>query len=235
MKKFLFTLAILSWAFASQAQYRKDNLEVYFNSNLRPPPELRDARVGNPFLYEEFYAGVLKCVGQKQPFKVKSMRFNSLYYHFEIMYKGVKKYLPAKKVETFYFIIRGKKQLFINNKYYKHSHKRVRGFVQIVSRGNIQLLKQEQVRFNEADYNVTLNVGRNYDEILRKTVYFFAEKNLLYEARNKRGIYSYFAKKGFDAKAFVKQHKIDLKTELGKKQLVAAYNVHAAKQKFNKK
>lgn len=203
---------------------RKASNNLRFRGSLRSLSKVKDPRKGNPYLIKEFTSGLIKFSGENKEYRVKSMRYNSLYDYLEVKHDGEDKILDGNKLDAMMINHKGIKYYYVSGKFFQIGPINLTGFVQVVEKGKLQLLKQTKTTIKKATYNVSLNVGNNYDEIIHSKVYYFAVKNKLTAVKSKRSIYKFFKSKGFDAKAYIKKYKIKTKTEAGLSQLVKAYN-----------
>ena len=239
----LLVACFLAASFSSQAQDtnlsddEKDriNRKLQQRGALRTLPKQKGNLQGNPYLYKDFQSGVLKFKGENVEYKVAEMRYNALYDYIEVRHKDKVQVIDGNKIDAMILNVAGRKKIFLSTRLYKIEGKPLSGFLQRLSRGSVQLMKRVDTYLKKATYNVALNVGDNFDKIIQNDQYYFLSNRSLYKIKSKKSIYKYFAKTGFNAKSYAKLHKLNLKEEKAKRQLLAAYNVHLSKSHYQKK
>jgi hypothetical protein len=239
----LLVVCFLATSFSSQAQDNslsddeKDriNRKLQQRGALRTLPKQKGNLQGNPYLYKDFQSGVVKFKGENVEYKVAQMRYNALYDYIEVKHKDKVQVIDGNKIDAMILNVAGRKKIFLSTRLYQIEGKPMRGFLQRLSRGSVQLMKRVDTYLKKATYNVALNVGDNFDKIIQNNEYYFLNKRNLYKVKSKKSIYKYFAKTGFNAKSYAKLHKLNLKEERAKRQLLAAYNVHLSKSLYQKK
>lgn len=244
MKHLVVILFISSLSLTVFAQTNKEVLDekvtnqLRYRGSLRQLPKQKEALRGDPFLYKEYVSGIIKFADENgREYSVQRMRYNALQDYLEILYNGTAEAIDGSKIDAMMFEIKGTKKYLINGKFWKNGNSltNMSGFFQVLVKGEGQMLKKVNTYLKKATYNVALNVGANYDEILKKTEYYYAKKDQLYKITSKRSIYNFFKGTKFDAKSYIKKYKLKVKKEAGKRQLILAYNAFLGKNKYQKK
>lgn len=239
----LLVVCFLATSFSSQAQDtnlsddEKDriNRKLQQRGALRTLPKQKGNMQGTPYLYKDFQSGVLKFKGENVEYKVTEMRYNALYDYIEVKHKDKVQVIDGNKIDAMILSVAGRKKIFLSTRLYNIKGKPMSGFLQRLSRGSVQLMKRVDTYLKRATYNVALNVGDNFDKVIQNDQYYFLSNRSLYKIKSKKSIYKYFAKTGFNAKSYAKLHKLNLREEKAKRQLLAAYNVHLSKSHYQKK
>lgn len=232
--RYLFTIVLIS-GFSWMAQAQKNELnekvtnQLRQRGSLRQLPKQKEAQRGNPYLYANYQSGGFKLIGKNTTYTAKQMRYNALYNYLEVMQDGVVQVIDVDKLSTMYVNVAGKKMYYINVTQYKQPGKHLTGLFQLVLNGEVKLLKQTNAYLKKATYNVALNVGQNYDEIKQKETYYFSKGSQVHKLNSKRSILKFFKNTSFQAKTYVKKHRLNIRTVNGKKQLLIAYHKHLLK------
>ena len=185
---------------------------------------------GSAYLHSQYHPGTVQLIKSQAMYAVRQMRYNVLEDYLELRTGSGTMRIEGIAIKNLRLNVAGKTQHYINAKYYKIKGIEMAGLMQIVERGALQLLKLVKVSIKSPTYNIALNVGTHYEEILQKPQYYFARKGQVYKINNRRSIYSFFENTGFNAKKALKSQKISVREETGKQLIVQAYNHHLKKR-----
>lgn len=235
MKYFLavfFTFVLLS----SQGQAHDPNMQknmVVMNSRMTPNslvrtrPKPKESLRGSPFLFLEPKKGVVKIKNlPNKDYAFEKMRYDAYSHEIEVSVDNQLRFIRGIDLTAFMLKHEGQKLYFINAEKYDYKGSKLYGFFQLLEDGALQVLKRVRVQILASNYSIALNVGHNYDQLIRKTEYYFARKGVLQMVKSRKEVYRFFSKLDFDAKSFMKQNKLKYRKnkENTLRQLVRAYN-----------
>lgn len=221
--KYIFTLlltGVLHWASGQAHDPEMQKNAVVLNSRMSPTSLVRtrttpkESRKGNPFLFQVAKKGVVKIKNHyNKEYAFEKMRYDAFNHDIEVILENKKRYIRGVDLDGFILHHQGKKLYFINASRYSFKNTKLYGFVQLIEDGKVQLLKRVKIEVLSSNYNVALNVGSNFDKFTRKTEYFYGYKGVLYQIKRKKDIYRFFVKHNYNAKTFMKQHKMKLRRD----------------------
>lgn len=154
-------------------------------------------------------------------------RFYVLSNEFEIKTKQGPRALKGDKVKSFVWIDSASRnpQYFVNMKEFKRENGvSGTGFMQILTEGNITLLKQTEILFKEANYHVALNVGNRDHEFIRRTNLYYLKGDTFQPLPSRKKLLSIFPDKQAELQKFVKLNQLDLGNEHHILALIGFYN-----------
>ncbi len=115
-------------------------------------------------------------------------------------------------------------QYFVNGKEYADAESTpYLGFFQILSEGEISLLKLTRVVFKPADKNPTHTTGSKDDRFLKRTELYYAIGTKAIELPNRKGTQKLFDSRKAEMEKFIKVNEIDLSKE---SHLLAVFNYY---------
>lgn len=124
---------------------------------------------------------------------------------------------PTLTLDTLYFV--NTKELNLKSNSFP------KGFVEVLSEGKTPLIRAYKTRVKKSNYNAALNTGNLNDQLIQESDLFYLKENeLMPVKRNKKSLLSIFNDAAADINSFIEQNQIDIKSDLGVKQVFNHYN-----------
>ncbi|MDL5048807.1 hypothetical protein QQ054_22600 [Oscillatoria amoena NRMC-F 0135] len=145
---------------------------------------------------------------------------------FDVKTKAGLRSLKGDRVKSFVWIDSASKkpQVFINAREFKRPDgSQGVGFFQLITEGNVSLLKQTEVIFKEADYHEALNVGSRDHKLIKKLHYYYLINNT-FSPLPKKKLETIFPDHQPEVQKFIKINSIDLAREDHLQALFEYYN-----------
>lgn len=183
---------------------------------------------GSPFLYSNYHSGVVRFINSSEIYQAEQIRYHVLDGYLEIVIKGQIVHFDEIDVATLQLDVDGKKQHYVNAKFYKINGVEMSGLFQVIEKGKLELLKQVKAWIETTIYDPTLRDNSNF--VVQEASYFLATGSRVHKLKNKQSLYRFFADRGVNARYVAKNHKLSLNREKDKKWLVKAYNQYMYQQ-----
>lgn len=189
------------------------------------PPKKGD-RKGSPYLFESWNEGVVTIKSLGKVYKFEEMKYDIMNNDIELKVDGAVKVIMDQEVKEFSIKDQasGNIMTFIRMDGFTYEETPLVGFAQVVALGRVTLVKHFYTEIKEANYSIALNVGDKHDTILKREKFYLAYKNKLYDASKKKQLINFYSAQGKDAKTFIKENKINLKTEIGLATVINHFN-----------
>lgn len=174
--------------------------------------------VGDVYLNEDYRSTSFWLYDNDQVVQGLSARLDLQRNEFDINLgagKGIRA-LPGSKVRTMVWTdnFSNTPQYFVNGAEYKNEDGTpFYGFFQILSEGEITLLKLNRVVFKPADRNPTHNTGSKDNRFIKRSELYYAVGNKALELPNRKGIRKLFASREEEINKFIDVNELNLGTE----------------------
>lgn len=128
----------------------------------------------------------------------------------------VESYSTAGKVEDSIYYVSAMK--------YKYEGAPLIGFFQVLSGGEIQLLKYVRIEITKPTYNASLDVGDKNAYVIQKATLYYSQNGDLHKVKGKKEILQLFGVKKDQVVSFAESNKFDWKKEKDLAQIFKYYN-----------
>jgi hypothetical protein len=195
-----------------------------YGSGFKGSYNVKSAVKGDPYLDTAFR--MTNFTLYKTEAKIKTpARYDILNDELEIKTTGGVMILPSKLVDSYAIAKSGDSIRFVNLANYKFENTVLVGFMEILSDGKIQLLKQTKTEIVKPSYNPSLEVGDRDMYIVKKTTLFYSlpDKKIV-KVKGKSETMSLFGQEASNIKTFATSNSLSFKNEEDLKKLFAYYN-----------
>jgi len=190
---------------------------------FKKPAPSKQARQGSPYLFDKWTKGAIYIKSLDKHYNFDSIRFDIMRNDVEFKMNRSIKVIRDREVQEFSITnaTTGNIMQFVRLDKFDYERVPLVGFGQIVTQGEVTLVKRFYTEFKRANYNPALDLGDRFDSILQKAKYYFTHRNKIYEVKGKKDLIKFYEAQGIDVKKYLKQNKTNLKNEA---QLVALVN-----------
>jgi hypothetical protein len=184
--------------------------------------------VGNSYLNEHWNRTALLLYDNEKLVEGYSARYEISNDHFEIQTAGGLKILNGKKVRSFVWVdsTTHAPHYFVNAQDLRDENDvPLPGFFEVLSEGERTLLSRTHVLVKDPTYNEKFDMGNRDTRIIKKTGYFFAEKNVVREVPSSRKKFlSIFGARAEEIGAFIRDNRLSHNDEMHLKLIFERYN-----------
>lgn len=180
--------------------------------------------VGTPYLDETWQTSVIFLQEGGAPFKNIPVRYDIYSDILEIKVGDQVKGLEGNKASRFSQVSNGKERTFLHASQLKTTNA-VRGFMEVLDSGKVQLLKHYSVTVIKPDYSPQMNVGSRDYKVLHQHTFYYNMGGIVSEVPAKRKkLLEIFHDRQSDVADFISREHIDLKEEAGLQKVFRFYN-----------
>lgn len=191
-----------------------------------PLPEGR--LVGDTYLNSVWNKSTLLLYEKEQLLEGYPIRYDIYADELEVKAKNGIKVLKGNKVKSFVWIDSAtqKPGYFINARGFKNSDNvPATGFFEVLTEGNMPLLKKTFIDIKKADYNIQFNVGSHDDKIIKKNDFYALKGTQLVEIpSSKKKLAAIFEEQDEVIEQFMKENNLSATKEAHLKILFDHYN-----------
>lgn len=177
---------------------------------------------GNKVLYEEFINSRIILKDDTCIYKDIPVRINIYENALEVNYKGEVKYLPVDKIDK--IELQSQNRPFLTQNSFNEKLSAPVGFYKLLYDQQSTLLCHYSYKIKEANYNVQLDVGQEYDEVvIERDYYLIVDNEMIKLEKNRKKLFKQLGEEK-EVRDFLKQHRINPKDEQDLVKLLEFYD-----------
>lgn len=212
-----------------RAQHTMDFVSVQGagpNTILYNLPMQPGTLVGDSYLDKKWNASTMLLYADDKLLEGYRSRYDLKSHSIEILVDQSTRILGVDRIQSIVWIdsISSKPRYFVNAKDYRKDGVAMLGLIEVVEDGKSPLFRYTSTYIKKASYNVALDVGTKDDRIMKKSTYYYAAGNDLFEFKGKKSIGPAFSDKAATISAYVKSEKLSLSREDDLKKVFRYYN-----------
>lgn len=188
--------------------------------------------VGNSYLNEKWNRTTLLLYDVEKMLQGYSTRYEISEDMFEIKGSTEVKVLDGKRVKSFVWLdsLTRVPHYFVNGRDYKNEENvRLSGFFEVLTEGEMTLLKKTLVLVKQPTYNDKLDMGRRDTRIEKKNHFYYRDKDTIRELpTTKKKLIPVFGDKAQAVEEFIRQNKLSPNDADHLKAIFEHYNMWVA-------
>lgn len=173
--------------------------------------------IGDTYLDTRWHAATLMLFDQEKMLNGYPVRYDIKNNELEIKAKNGIKVISGDKIKSFVWVDSLTKEptYFVNaNAYQIPGEESVSGFYEVVSEGEITVLKRTFLVVKKANYVVQFDMGSKDDHILKKQKYYYLQGNTLIELPSSRKkLVPLFGSHASEMSEYIKQNALSTSEE----------------------
>ena len=182
--------------------------------------------VGDSFLKNYFSDAAFLLFDQEQVVSGYQTKYDIQRDDFYLLQNRVVRVLEGSKVRNFVVIdsLSKARQQYINGRLLKdETGSPLSGFFEVLSDGNMALLRKTEIEVKAPDFHPALNVGSKDHRVVKHQLMFYAREGVVGKVPQGKKILSLFPDQEEKMATFIKVNKLDLKSESHLKGLFEYY------------
>lgn len=179
--------------------------------------------VGDIYLDSTFLETNFQLINRAARFKSPA-RYDLLNNELEVKTTAGVKVLNSSLVESYATYENGDSIYYLSALKYKLEGTPLIGFLQVLSVGNIQLLKYVRIEVTKPTYNASLDIGDRNAYIVQKPTLYYSTNGDLFKLKGKKDILQLFGINKERVNSFVESNKLDWKKEKDLVQIFKYYS-----------
>ncbi len=153
-------------------------------SNMQLMPMNKPQTTGDNYMNKNWNRTSFIMYGAQEPSEGYLTRYDLLGEELDVYVDNGVKVVKAKDLKSFAWVdsLSHYPAFFINAKDFKtEDGVYLKGFLEVITEGSIPLFRHVEAKILEANYNMTLNVGRRDNEIIQHRTLYYMKDNVLYK------------------------------------------------------
>ena len=186
---------------------------------VRPPSNV----VGNIYFDERWRPSSFTLYENKETIEGYPIRYNIYFDELDVKTNNGERALASSKVKS--FILRDSvTNSFINAQEYTLDEVPLKGFLEVLVDGPVQLLKRFYLIIKDPDYNPAIGAGSRDTRISMHFDFYYASENKMFEIKGKKKLLASFGNKASEVETFMKANSVSASSPEGMVKIFTYYN-----------
>ncbi len=187
---------------------------------VRPPSNV----VGNIYYDERWRMSSFTLYENKETIEGYPIRYNIYFDELDVNTNTGERALESSRVKS--FVLRDSiiTNSFTNAREYTLDEVPLKGFLEVLVDGQVQLLKRFYLIVKDPDYNPAIGSGSRDTRILTHSDLYYARENKMFEIKGKKKLFASFGDKAAEVESFMKTNSVTASTQEGMVKIFTFYN-----------
>ncbi len=169
---------------------------------------------GDPYFTTSWCAGSITLYRENKVFKLPKMKYDMLNYGIDILLEDKLKALDGSVIQSFEFVDSASNlpHHFLNGKEFARQGVPIRGFLEVLCWGKLDVYSLVETTLLRPNYNTTLSAGSEDYQIVKKRTMLYSPGTEL-RVMNKKELSKIWAEREVEMKKFQRINKLNLSNE----------------------